>query len=170
MNFKLALLTLAIEAGVGYPDALFARVGHPVAWFGALIDWLDRRFNRDDDAFAIRRAKGVSALFILLAMALAAGALIERIALALPFGWIALAILASSLMAQRSLHDHVSEVARALAVSLDEGRRAASGSRQAATRAGMRFKRSSQRAAAQPKARCRSDLCPIMLSAVLTTL
>ncbi len=124
MNFKVALLALAIEACVGYPDALFARVGHPATWFGALIDWLDRRFNRDDDAFAIRRAKGVAALFILLATALAAGALIQRVALAPPFGWVALAILASSLMAQRSLHDHVSEVARALAVSLDEGRRA----------------------------------------------
>lgn len=124
MNFKLALLALAIEAGVGYPDALFARIGHPATWLGALIDRLDRRFNHASDAFAIRRAKGAAALFALLAAALGAGALIQRIALALPFGWIALAILASSLMAQRSLLDHVSEVARTLAVSIEEGRRA----------------------------------------------
>ena len=42
MNFKLALLALAIEAGVGYPDPLFCRIGHPATWLGALIAALDR--------------------------------------------------------------------------------------------------------------------------------
>ncbi|MDP3553787.1 MAG: cobalamin biosynthesis protein, partial [Methylocystis sp.] len=37
MNFGVALLALAIEAGAGYPDAIFRRIGHPVTWMGALI-------------------------------------------------------------------------------------------------------------------------------------
>lgn len=124
MNFGLALAALAIEAGAGYPDWLFARIGHPVTWVGALIAALDRGLNRDGEPFGLRRAKGVAALLALAAVALAAGTLVARIVLALPFGWIALAVLASSLMAQRSLHEHVADVAKALTVSLDDGRTA----------------------------------------------
>lgn len=125
MNPTLALLALVIEALFGYPEALFTRIGHPVTWFGALIDALDRRLNLEGESFARRRAKGVVALVALIAIALAAGALIHRLALTAPvFGLPLLAALASSLLAQRSLHAHVADVARALARSLDDGRRA----------------------------------------------
>ncbi|MCC3245144.1 adenosylcobinamide-phosphate synthase CbiB [Methylocystis sp. WRRC1] len=126
MSFGLALLALAIEAGAGYPDALFARVGHPVTWFGALIGAMDRRLNCVGESFAMRRAKGAAALLALVLAALISGFAIQRVLLALPGGSIALAALASSLLAQRSLHVHVSAVARGLSVSLDEGRRAVS--------------------------------------------
>lgn len=118
-----ALLALAIEAAAGYPGWLFARIGHPVTWLGALIAALDSRLNRESDSFARRKLAGAAALAALLAVALAAGALIEALAQAFPFGDAALAILASSLLAQRSLYDHVAAVARGLSVSLDEGRR-----------------------------------------------
>ncbi|PWB88931.1 cobalamin biosynthesis protein CobD [Methylocystis sp. MitZ-2018] len=124
MNFGVALLALAIEAGAGYPDALFRRIGHPVTWMGALIAALDRGLNREGDSFALRRLKGALALGALLVIAVGSGALIERAALALPLGWIALAVLASSLLAQRSLHAHVAAVAEALAISVEDGRTA----------------------------------------------
>jgi len=124
VNFELALLALAIEAGVGYPDALFRRVGHPVTWMGALIAALDRRLNREHDSFALRRLKGAAALAALVFVTTGVGALLERAAHALPFGWLALAVLASSLLAQRSLHAHVAAVAEALTVSIDAGRAA----------------------------------------------
>ncbi|MGD9658701.1 MAG: adenosylcobinamide-phosphate synthase CbiB [Methylocystis sp.] len=124
MNCELALLALAIEAGVGYPDALFRKIGHPATWLGALIATLDRRLNRETDPFALRRSKGVVALAMLLVMAVGVGALIERAALALPFGWIALAAISSTLLAQRSLHAHVAAVAEALTASLEDGRAA----------------------------------------------
>lgn len=123
MHFSLALAALIIEALVGYPSALFARVGHPVTWIGALIGALDARFNRESDRFAVRRAKGVVAFLFLAAIALAAGAVLSRtlFALSLP-GVVILALLASALIAQRSLHNHVEDVASALSVSLDDGR------------------------------------------------
>ncbi len=124
MNFGVALLALAIEAGAGYPDALFRRIGHPVTWMGALIAALDRGLNREGDSFALRRAKGAVALVALLVIAVGSGALIERAALALPLGWIALAVVASSLLAQRSLHAHVAAVAEALTISVEDGRAA----------------------------------------------
>jgi len=118
-----ALLALAIEAGAGYPDWLFRRIGHPVTWFGALITTLDKRLNLEADSFSIRRAKGAVTLAALAATALAAGALIEVLAGAFPYGWAILALLGSSLVAQRSLDDHVAAVAGGLSRSLDEGRR-----------------------------------------------
>ena len=124
MNFPLALLALIVEAIVGYPDWLFARIGHPVTWLGALIDFLDRRLNLENENFGLRRAKGALALMGVVAVAVGAGAALSWAARALPFGGLALAFPASSLLAQRSLHAHVADVARALEVSLDDGRRA----------------------------------------------
>ena len=63
-------------------------------------------------------------LLLLLSIALAAGALVERAALALPYGWIALGLATSTLLAQRSLHAHVAAVADGLTNSLEEGRAA----------------------------------------------
>jgi adenosylcobinamide-phosphate synthase len=117
-----ALLATAIEWVVGYPKALFHHMGHPVAWMGALIDFLDARLNREDWTPNRRRAAGVGALSALVFLCLALGWLIQSAALALPFGAFFLAALASSLLASRSLHEHVADVAQALETSLEDGR------------------------------------------------
>ena len=123
-----ALAALVIEAAFGYPQALVRRIGHPVMWIGALIAWADRRWNRAADAFATRRFWGV-ALVIGLAGAMAAiGLLLTWLVQdLLPelFATIALGILASSLLAQRSLDQHVAAVATGLEKGgIDGGRRA----------------------------------------------
>jgi adenosylcobinamide-phosphate synthase len=123
MSVRVALAALAIEAGAGYPEGLYARIGHPVTWIGALIDALDRRLNRDAEPFALRRARGVAALLLLMMAALAAGLAIEAATDALPLGWLLQALLASTLLAQKSLDAHVAAVARALTRGLGEGRR-----------------------------------------------
>jgi len=123
VSFGLAAVSLAIESVVGYPDALFARIGHPVTWMGRLISSLDGRLNLDSDSFGLRRAKGAFALSLLLVAALGAGGLLATSLGAPPMGGLITAIAASSLLAQRSLDSHVASVERALAVSLDAGRR-----------------------------------------------
>jgi len=123
MSFGVALAALAIEAGAGYPDWLFARIGHPVTWIGRLIDTLDKKLNCEAERFALRRARGVVALLALVAAAVLAGVAIDAATAALPFGWLLRALLASSLIAQRSLDAHVAAVASALARGLAEGRR-----------------------------------------------
>lgn len=124
---ELALAALAIEALCGYPDAMFRRIGHPVTWMGGLIDQLDRGFNRAAERFAVRRAKGGVALALLLgttaALCLPLDILLSRTGV----GWVALAVIAASLPAQRSLDAHVRAVADALdAEGLEGGRRAVS--------------------------------------------
>ena len=124
-TFALLLLALLLEACFGYPAGIYARIGHPVTWIGALIGRLDRALNREGDGFALRRGKGVFALLAVLAI-VAGMSLVLTLAVA-PLGLLALlplAILASTLLAQRSLHEHVAPVAAALdAEGLAGGRR-----------------------------------------------
>jgi adenosylcobinamide-phosphate synthase len=124
----IALVALAVEAAFGYPAALFNRFGHPVTWIGRVIAFLDRSFNSADRTFAQRRLAGVAALLILLAL-VGVVALVVQLGLEGLFGVLALpltGILASSLLAQRSLHQHVAQVAAGLEAGLAEGRRAVS--------------------------------------------
>jgi adenosylcobinamide-phosphate synthase len=105
---------LLIELMVGYPEGLARRIGHPVNWMGTLIDWLDRKLNRDDADSGARRRAGAIAIFVLLAVVGGVAFLIETLLLLLPLGLILVAIVASSLLAQRSLFVHVGKVADAL--------------------------------------------------------
>ena len=118
MAWLLAPLALLIERLIGYPPALFDRIGHPVSWIGALISWFEPRLNTG----ANRRLKGVLMLLLLLGTALAVSLLILAITRRLPFGFVLEAILASSLLAQKELGRAVKAVADALARSLDAGR------------------------------------------------
>jgi adenosylcobinamide-phosphate synthase len=115
MSVALALLAMMIELCAGYPDALLRAIGHPVIWIGRLITALDRRLNRDVPVrVALRRCAGVVAVLLLLGLVGAIAFVVERELLRLPFGLIAVAVVASSLIAQRSLYRHVAEVATAL--------------------------------------------------------
>lgn len=114
MYFVIAFLSLLVERFLGYPDALFRAVRHPVVWIGALIGWLDRNWNRDTDPPRRRRLAGVAALAALVAIAGGMALLLQSRLLFLPFGMIAVALLATSLVAQKSLADHVAAVAGAL--------------------------------------------------------
>jgi adenosylcobinamide-phosphate synthase len=123
----LTVLALLIEAIVGYPDRLVHAIGHPVTWIGRMIAVLDRALNRNGDSEAHRRAAGVVAVVILVVVAAAVGGAIENVLLRLPFGIVVAAIIASTLLAQHSLHDHVAQVATALEQQgLDAGRDAVS--------------------------------------------
>lgn len=127
MSILLAFLALLIERVFGYPERLLAVIGHPVMWVGGLITALDKRFNRTNDPDATRRAAGVAALALIVAAAGLAALAVQNIALALPFGILLAALAASSLIAQRSLGEHVAAVAHTLETDgLEGGRRAVS--------------------------------------------
>jgi adenosylcobinamide-phosphate synthase len=114
MAAPLTLLALLIELMIGYPAVLAKSIGHPVTWMGKLIAWLDAKFNRDDADPEARRRAGAIALLILFAVVGAIAFIVERALLVLPFGFILLAIVASTMLAQNSLFSHVASVADAL--------------------------------------------------------
>lgn len=127
-SLPLLVLALTIEAAFGYPQRFYAAIGHPVTWIGRLIGWLDRSLNREAASFAARKAMGVLALLLLLAVIVTLSALVQRLCLSFGLlGLIPLALLASTLIAQRSLYEHVARVAEGLERDgLDGGRRAVS--------------------------------------------
>jgi adenosylcobinamide-phosphate synthase len=121
----LALLALLIELIIGYPDRLVQSIGHPVTWMGQLIAWLDRQLNREGAAAETRRRAGAVALLALLSIVGVVAFVVEQALLLLPFGLLLVAILASTLLAQRSLFLHVANVADALEEGgVDAGRMA----------------------------------------------
>jgi adenosylcobinamide-phosphate synthase len=127
-TLTLAALAVAFEACLGYPQGLFRAIGHPVIWIGRLLARADRCLNHEDRSFAARRALGFLALLLLLALAWGAATLFSLglVALQLPraASFALTALIASSLIAQRSLDAHVLAVADALEAGLEAGRAA----------------------------------------------
>ena len=114
----------AIEAVCGYPDAAFRAIRHPVVWFGALLSALERGLNRGAPWW--RRVAGVVAVATLLA-AVCGPALVLQAASPGAAWLFVVAIVASSLPAQRSLFHYVDAVAAGLERDgLVGGRRAVS--------------------------------------------
>lgn len=95
----IALAALIVEAAIGYPR----RWWHPVMAVGALIAGFERRWNRR------RPIEGVALVALLIALSVLLGMAIERL------GPVVTVVVATTGLAQRSLHDHVAAVARPLA-------------------------------------------------------
>jgi adenosylcobinamide-phosphate synthase len=124
-NVELALAALVLETAIGYPGPVYRAIGHPVTWAGALVGWLEARLNRPTAPERQRRALGILTVVVLLSASAIGGFAFDR---ALPDGPVGSGILilaASSLLAQRSLHEHVRAVAEALETQGLEAGRAA---------------------------------------------
>ncbi|GLK86789.1 adenosylcobinamide-phosphate synthase CbiB [Ancylobacter defluvii] len=126
LTLGLTLVALLFEAAFGYPAFLLPRLGHPVMWAGWLIGFLDRSLNLDGDPPGDRRFAGLVSLVVVLLISIGAGLAAQKALLLLPLGFVIVALLGSTLLAQRSLHDHVAEVADGLDAGLAEGRAAVS--------------------------------------------
>lgn len=110
-SMTVALVALALDALVGWPDAVYRRIGHPVTWIGRLIGWLDRNCNRGES----RIWRGVIASLVAITVAVLPALALTVLLGPLPFGPVILGVLAWPLVASRSLHDHVKAVADPLA-------------------------------------------------------
>src|SRR5882724_12387722 len=108
------VVAMLVDAVLGWPDGVFARIGHPVTWLGQVIGALDARWNRSEDSAWTRRAAGVAVALIVIALSSGLALAVQAV---MPQGWsrlILLGILAWPFVALRSLHDHVAAVARPL--------------------------------------------------------
>mgnify|MGYP002528684427 CR=1 FL=1 len=113
-----ALLAVAmvLDAMLGEPKWLWSRAPHPVVIMGRAVDWLDRHLNTGNH-LRLRGAVAVAAL-------VAAAWLTARLIAAIPGAPVIETLLAAAILAHRSLVDHLRDVASALRISLDHGRRA----------------------------------------------
>lgn len=100
-----ALLALMLDWLIGWPEALYRRIGHPVTWLGHLITALEARLNRGHGRFA----GGVLTTVLTVAAAMLPAWLIAQ-----AVGPVIAGLLAWPLIAARSLYDHVAAVAAPL--------------------------------------------------------
>ncbi|KKB12076.1 cobalamin biosynthesis protein CobD [Devosia geojensis] len=126
MSVFIAPLALVAERWLGYPEQLLKSIGHPVMWFGSLIDGLEHRLNRPDRDARQRRDAGIIALAILLVVAFILSFVVQQFVRGLPLGWVLEVLLAVPFLAQKELGRAVAAVAEALRTSLAAGREAVS--------------------------------------------
>jgi adenosylcobinamide-phosphate synthase len=108
-------VAIGLDALVGWPDWLLVRLGHPVMWLGRLIDALDARWNRANDAPWLRRIAGVAAALLVICLAAGLGWAVQSV---LTTAWsrvVVVGIVAAPFVAARSLYEHVAAVAGPLA-------------------------------------------------------
>ena len=125
----IALLALLLDVLIGWPDAVYRRIGHPVGAFAAIIAWCEKTWNRPESAEGWRRLAGILCVLLLLILAVGGGLLLEQ-GLRLVAGrwaWIGITLMAVPGMAAGSLYRHVRAVALPLHDRRIEDARAAVG-------------------------------------------
>lgn len=116
MNYlEMLILALLIDAVIGEPRVIWDRIPHPAVLMGRAVGFLDNMLNSG----AGRLVKGVVAMVLLVALALAIGVGFQ----ALPDKGVLSVVIAAILLAHRSLVSHVNDVARALGEGIEAGRR-----------------------------------------------
>ncbi|MEE9388103.1 MAG: adenosylcobinamide-phosphate synthase CbiB [Paracoccaceae bacterium] len=108
-------IAMVLDAVFGEPGWLWSRMRHPAVLIGNIISWLDRQLNTDSQ----RKLRGVLTVIILIAL----GILLSLLLRILPATVFIETILAAILLAHKSLTAHVADVATALRLSLDKGRK-----------------------------------------------
>lgn len=105
---------LALDLVVGDLPGLFRRIPHPVVVIGKLVAALEHRLNRAARSVATRRVRGGLVVLLVVALAAATGWGLLRLTRGLAWGWAIELFVAATLLAQRSLYDHVARVWKAL--------------------------------------------------------
>ncbi|CAA7612623.1 adenosylcobinamide-phosphate synthase CbiB [Magnetospirillum sp. SS-4] len=123
----LLVMAMGLDAALGEMNGLFRLIPHPVVVIGRIIAVLERRLNQPERPESSRRLRGILVALGLTLAALGIGYGVAFLARALPHFWLAEVFLAATLLAQRSLFQHVRDVADALRNNgLEAGRYAVS--------------------------------------------
>jgi adenosylcobinamide-phosphate synthase len=111
----IVVAALAFDALIGDPDWLWQRLAHPVAVIGAAIGWLDRLLNRGSWPPQQRKSAGIASVIVIVMAAGSIGLLLQMGLQRSFAGNMALGLIASVFIAQRSLYQHVARVREAFA-------------------------------------------------------
>ena len=108
------LLALAVDALIGWPDALYRKIGHPVTWLGKLISHMDKSLNRMEWHPPTRRLMGLLTAAFIILICIVSGQIIQNAIGQGILGFLISVLLAWPLLASRSLYSHVKDVAQPL--------------------------------------------------------
>jgi adenosylcobinamide-phosphate synthase len=123
-HFTAAALALLLERPFGYPKPLYDKIGHPIEWIGTILKKLETLLYDPEAEPMQARLRGVAALLALLLIVAVPAVVVTSILSTFKFGWIIEALIATALIAQHSLYEHVSAVGKGLDISLIEGSKA----------------------------------------------
>jgi adenosylcobinamide-phosphate synthase len=104
------VVAMMADALLGWPDRLFARIGHPVTWLGRIIAALDAQLNRSSDTPVQGRIAGGATALIVIILAAGFACVVQRMIPSGLIGTVLLGVLAWPFLAFRSLYDHVAAV------------------------------------------------------------
>ncbi len=118
-------LAIVLDALIGDPDWFYKKVWHPVVWIGKFIERLERLLYPVERNAKKEFRAGLKLVVRLVVVAGIAAFTIHLLLKQFEYGWLIEALIASTLIAQRSLYLHVREVAQALQSSgIEAGRKA----------------------------------------------
>lgn len=109
------LAALILEPWLGEARGILARLPHPVRVMGAAVAVLERKLNREERSPATRRGRGIIVVILVAGVAAGCGAAVHGLAMTLPGGFLLEIAAIITLVAQRSLFQHVARVGTALA-------------------------------------------------------
>lgn len=107
---QLFLAALVVEACVGYPQAVYRVIRHPVVWIGVALEVLERHLNWPELGDETRRALGVVTVVLTAGGAAAVGYAVQTLASDVSFGNVLIVLIATTGLAQHSLYTHVRAV------------------------------------------------------------
>ena len=112
--FPTLLFAFTIDAIIGDPKFLYQSFPHPTQMMGWVVKQLDNRLNDEFDEVRSQRIKGISTVIIIMLLAGGIGLGLMFLLSFVPYGWVLEALLLSTMIASRSLYQHVLAVADAL--------------------------------------------------------
>ena len=124
INIMIALIAVLVDRIFGYPNWIYGLVRHPVVWTGWVIGRAEAYLNRNDISPMSSRLRGFIPLLLLMVIVAFITVPLSSWLRTFELGGLIEAVLAASLLAQKSLLKHVSAVAKGLSQSLAQGRSA----------------------------------------------
>ena len=123
-EFHVVLAALLIDAATGDPVWLYRRVPHPVVVLGKLVELSERVLWSPSPRWLCLLGGAVAVVAVVSASVAVAWAIDRFLVERWTHGWILEAVIASTLLAFRGLHDHARAVADGLDRSVAGGREA----------------------------------------------
>ena len=108
------LIALTLDIVIGWPEKIYAKIGHPVSWIGKVISYFERSLNRKKYPGELLKLFGTLTFFLTVVPITVVAFLIDKMLINFPYGFFIQAILIWPFLATKSLYTHVKDVADAL--------------------------------------------------------
>ena len=122
----LLLIALLLDGYLGEAKLPLRLFRHPVEIIGALIDWFDRKLNRENRTAVDRAFRGALVVIIVAGLSGTVGWGSSWLTQHHDFGWVLELFILTAMLAGRGLYDSVRAVGIGLEESLEKGRQAVS--------------------------------------------